>query len=151
MADYETVTLKREIVCAPDRLFHVMTDREHRQKWSAPNDESIVIIDHFDCRPGGREETRCGPKDAPEFNTTSLFHVVTPEFLSMTETLVIGGQMMSISLCGQEISKSDKGCTLLVTLQITSLVGPDLFKDYHNGWSAALDNLSKLASGADQS
>lgn len=145
MADYETLTLKRDIACAPERLFHVLTDRHLRQKWSAPNDHSIVIIDEFDCRPGGREETRCGPKEAPEFETTGLFHVVTPEFLSMTETLVIGGDIMSISLCGHEITAGGRGCVLEVTLQITSLAGPDLFNDYRNGWSAALDNLSALA------
>lgn len=151
MVDFETLNLEREIACAPDRLFKVMTDRELRQKWIAPDDKSVVIIDTYDCRPGGREETRCGPKEAPEFNTTSLFHVVTPDFLSFTETLVVGGQMMSISLCGHEISKSEAGSALRVTLQITSLIGSDLFKDYLNGWSAALDNLSMLASDRDQS
>lgn len=145
MADFETLTLTRDIACTPDRLFHVMTDRELRQEWSGPDDDSTVIIDTFDCRPGGREETRCGPKEAPEFNTTGLFHVVTPEFMSFTETLVVGGEMLSISLCGHEIAASDKGTRLRVTLQITSLAGPDLFDDYRNGWSAALDNLSTLA------
>lgn len=151
MADYETLILEREVACAPDRLFHVITDRDLRQKWAAPSDESVVIIDQYDCRPGGREETRCGPKDAPEFNTTGLFHVVTSDFISFTETLVVGGQMMSISLCGHEISKSTAGSTLRVTLQITSLVGPDLFDDYRGGWSASLDNLAALASDLDQS
>lgn len=151
MADFETLTLERDIACSPNRLFQVMTDREMRQKWSAPDDSSEVIIDNYDCRPGGREETRCGPKEAPEFNTTGLFHVVTPDFLSFTETLVFGGQMMSISLCSHEISKGGRGSILRVTLQITSLAGPELFADYSNGWSAALDNLSALATGTDQS
>ncbi|KZL14456.1 hypothetical protein PsAD2_03751 [Pseudovibrio axinellae] len=147
MANFETLILERDIACAPEHLFHVLTDRELRQKWSAPNDESVVTIEEYDCRAGGREETRCGPKEAPEFNTASLFHIVTPDFLSFTETLVVGGQIISISLCGHEISKSGTGSRLRVTLQITSIIGPDLFKDYRNGWSAALDNLSALAAG----
>ena len=151
MADYETLTLEREIACAPDRLFHVITDRDLRQSWSAPDDDSVVIIDQYDCRPGGREETRCGPKDAPEFQTTALFHVVSPEFISCTETLIIGGQMMSVTLCGQEIFASATGSRLRVTLQITSLVGKDLFDDYRGGWSAALDKLAALASKLDPS
>ncbi len=145
MADYETLTLDREIACTAERLFHVMTDRILRAVWSGPDDESVVIIDTFDCRPGGREETRCGPKDAPQFNTTSLFHVVTPAFMSFTETLVVGGEMISISLCGKEISENARGCSLRVTLQITSLAGPEVFDEYRNGWSAALDKLSALA------
>ncbi len=151
MAEFETLILERDVACSPDRLFHAITDRESRQKWSAPNDESVVIIDVYDCRAGGREEIRCGPKDAPEFNTIGLFHVVTPEFLSFTETLVVGGQMMSISLCSHEIAQSETGSSLRVTLQIASLVGPDLFKDYSTGWSAALDNLSALAVKSNQS
>lgn len=146
MAEYETVTLEREIACAPERLFHVMTDRALRQIWAAPDDESVVIIDEFDCRPGGREVTRCGPKEAPEFNTVGVFHVVTPEFLSFTETLVVGGQTMSIALCSHEIAESAAGSRLRVTLQVTSLAGAALFGDYRGGWSAALDKLAALAS-----
>lgn len=150
MAEFETQVLTRNVACAPGRLFHILTDRELRQKWSAPDDSSVVVIDTYDCRPGGREETRCGSKEAPEFGTTSLFHVVTPEFLSFTETLVVGGEMISVSLCSHEIQARGTGSTLRVTLQIASLVGTDLFKDYRNGWSAALDNLCALASGQDQ-
>lgn len=145
MADFQTLVLERDIACSPDHLFKVMTDRDMRQKWSGPDDESVVIIDEYDCCAGGHEKTRCGPKEAPEFNTLGLFHVVTPDFLSLTETLIVGGQTMSISLCGHEISKSTKGSALRVTLQMTSLVGTDLFNDYRIGWSAALDNLSALA------
>tara|TARA_R110000868_G_scaffold268842_17_gene528097 strand:- start:695 stop:1153 length:459 start_codon:yes stop_codon:yes gene_type:complete len=151
MADFETLILERDIACSPDRLFHVMTNRDTRQKWSAPDNDSVVIIDEYDCRAGGHEKTRCGPKEAPEFNTVGLFHVVTPEFLSFTETLFVGGQTMSISLCSHEISKSETGSALRVTLQIASLAGSDLFKDYSNGWSSALDNLAALASSSDQS
>ena len=149
MADFETLILERDIACSPDRLFHVMTNRDTRQKWSAPDNDSVVIIDEYDCRAGGHEKTRCGPKEAPEFNTVGLFHVVTPEFLSFTETLFVGGQ--TISLCSHEISKSETGSALRVTLQIASLAGSDLFKDYSNGWSSALDNLAALASSSDQS
>ena len=145
MADFETLVLERDIACSPDRLFHVMTDRDLRQKWSSPDDDSAVIIDEFDCRAGGYEKTRCGPKEAPEFNTVGNFHVVTPEFLSFTETLVVAGQTLSVSLCSHEISKSEAGSALRVTLQITSLAGPDVFEDYSNGWSAALDSLAALA------
>lgn len=151
MADFETLILERDIACSPERLFQVITDRASRQKWSAPNDDSVVIIDEYDCRAGGQEKTRCGPKEAPEFNTIGLFHVVTPDFLSFTETLVVAGQTVSISLCSHEISKSKTGSALRVTLQIASLAGSDLFRDYNNGWSAALDNLAALASGSDQS
>ena len=145
MADFKTITIDREIACSPDHLFHVMTDRDLRQKWSAPNDESVVIIDEYDCRAGGFEKTRCGPKKAPEFQTIGNFHVVNPEFLSFTETLAVQGETLSISLCSHEISGTDSGSALRVVLQVTSLAGPEIFENYAGGWSAALDNLIALA------
>lgn len=151
MPDFETLTFERDIACSPERLFHAMTDRELRQKWSGPDDESIIIIDVFDCRPGGREEARCGPKDAPDFNTTSLFHIVTPDLMSFTETLTVGGEMISISLCSNEILASGTGSKLRATLQITSLAGPEVFKDYANGWSGAIDKLSLISAASEQS
>lgn len=145
MADYETLILEREIAAPPGRVFDLLTDRGARERWAAPDESSVVIIDYFDCRPGGREEIRCGPKAAPEFETTGLFHVVTPEFLSFTETLSVGGKVIAAALCGHEISQSGAGARLCVTLQITSLAGPGIFGDYRNGWSAALDNLAAMA------
>lgn len=145
MADFKTITIDREIACSPDRLFHVMTDRDLRQKWIAPNDESLVIIDEYDCRAGGYEKTRCGPKEAPEFQTTGNFHVVRPEFLSFTETLVVQGETLSISLCSHEISATKTGSSLRVVLQVTSLAGPEIFEEYKSGWDAALENLAALA------
>ncbi|WP_226780284.1 SRPBCC domain-containing protein [Oceaniglobus trochenteri] len=146
MADFETLTLEREIPCSPERLFHLITDRDTRQKWSAPDNDSVLIIDEYDLRPGGHEKIRCGPKDSPDFNTLGQFHVVTPEFFCLTETLAVGGETMSISLCSHEISATATGSLLRLTLQITSLVGPEMFKDFSNGWSASLANLAALAS-----
>lgn len=145
MPDFATLTLDRDVACSPAHLFHVMTDRDLRQTWSVPDDDSTLIIDHFDCRAGGREEIRCGPSDAPVFNTIGHFHVVEPEFLSFTETLFVEGQMISVALCGHEIAETQTGSHLRVTLQITSLSGPDVFGEYRSGWGAALDNLSALA------
>jgi uncharacterized protein YndB with AHSA1/START domain len=145
MPDHATLTLERDIACAPDRLFHVLTTRDLRQQWAAPDNDSVLVIDHFDLRPGGREEIRCGPRGAPDFATTGHFHVVAPDFLSFTETLTAGGQMLSISLCSHEIRATGRGCLLRVTLQITSLAGAGLFDEYRGGWSAALDKLAALA------
>ena len=145
MADFKTITIDREIACSPERLFHVMTDRELRQKWSAPDDESVMIIDEYDCRAGGHEKTHCGPEDAPEFQTIGNFHVVNPDFLSFTETLVVQGETLSISLCSHQISATDSGSALRVVLQVTSLAGPEIFEEYAGGWNAALDSLVDLA------
>ena len=150
MADFKTLTLDRYIACSPERLFQVMTDRDLRALWSGPDDDSVVIIDEFDCRPGGREVTRCGPKEAPDFGTIGQFHVVSPELMCLTETLIIGGAPISVSLATQEISADGTGTSLRVTLQITSLAGPEVFDEYGAGWAAALDKLVLCASETEQ-
>lgn len=70
---------------------------------------------------------------------------MTPEFFSFTETLMVGGDIVSISLCGHEISATANGSMVKVVLQITSLAGADMFGDYKTGWTAALSNLAALA------
>lgn len=145
MTDYRTVELERDMPCDPARLFALMTDPRHRAAWIAPDDSSEVVLEYCDCRTGGREETRSGPKEAPDYTTTGHFHLVTPDFLSMTEVLTIGGEILSVSLCGQEIAALGSGSRLTVTLQVTSLAGPELFDDYAGGWSSALDSLAALA------
>lgn len=142
---FETLVLERRIGTPPDRLFALMTDRSARAEWGAPSDDVIIEIDESDIRPGGREVARCGPREAPEFTAVSDFHVVTPDCLVLSETLTVGGAILSVSLATQEISATDTGSLLKVTLQIVSVSGPDTLEGYSEGWSSALDKLARLA------
>jgi len=149
MTDFATLTLTRQMKCPPERLFELMTDRESRQAWGAPSASDAVIIDSFDLRPGGQERARCGPQEAPDYNTITDFHVISaPSLLVSTETLVIGGETMSVSLCTSEVAADGPGSRLTVTLQITSLVGDEMFAEYKGGWTGAMDNLARLAGAA---
>jgi uncharacterized protein YndB with AHSA1/START domain len=148
LTDFHTLTLERRIACTPERLFALMTDREARQAWSAPSPDTVIVIDHFDMRPGGREIARCGPRENPEFHTVTDFHVVEPSRIVATEVLDVGGTMLSVSLCTSDMAAEDGGSLLTVTLQIASLTGPELFDDYATGWGAALDSLARMAAGA---
>lgn len=143
--DFETLVLERRFATSPERLFAVMTDAAARRVWNAPSDDVVIEIDACDIRPGGREVARCGPKDNPEFTATADFHVVDgPGRLVLTETLTVGGDMLSLSLVTQEIRPDDMGSHLKVTLQIVSLTGPETLAGYAEGWTGALDNLTRL-------
>lgn len=147
--EFDTITFSREIACSPEHLFKVMTDRTARETWGAPSDATVIIIDEFDLRPGGQEIARCGPREAPEFRTVTDFHVIDPpSVLISTETLEVGGALVSVSQCTSEITGSQDQSSLKITLQIASLEGSELFADYSTGWSAALDNLARLATRA---
>lgn len=144
--DFDTITLTRDIACPPDRLFHLLTDRKARETWGAPGEGIVVIIDAFDMRPGGREVSRCGPAENPEFKVVSDFHVIdAPHRLICTESLDFGQGPASVSLITQTVAAGGKGSLLTVTLQIASLIGPDMAADYRTGWNGGLDNLTRLA------
>ncbi len=144
--DFKTLTLTRQIACAPDRLFHLMTDRTARETWGAPGEGIVMQIDSFDLRPGGQEVSRCGPAESPEFTMTTAFHVVdAPARLICSETLDFGEGPVSVSLVTQEITAQDNGSHLTVTLQIASLIGPEMAADYQTGWNGGLDNLARMA------
>jgi uncharacterized protein YndB with AHSA1/START domain len=144
--DFDTQVITRDIACAPDRLFQLITDPVARASWGAPDAESVVEIDHAEIRPGGHELARCGPKEDPHFGTRMDFHVIAPdEHLIGSETLTVGGQVLSVALVTMEIESYQAGSRLSVTLQITSLAGAEMFEDYRGGWSGALDNLMRLA------
>ena len=143
---FDVLTLKREIACPPERLFALMTDREARALWSAPSEDVVIEIDESDIRDGGREVARCGPKEAPDFFVVADFHLVeAPARLGLSETLNVGGMMLSVSLVTQEITPVETGSLLKVTLQIVSLSGPETFEGYGEGWNAALDSLARMA------
>lgn len=142
---FATEQLERHMPCSPEALFALLTDRAAREKWGAPTDTVVVIIDTFDLRPGGQETARCGPKESPDFNTISDFHVIeAPSRMVLTERLMVEGQDISVSLVTQEITPDGAGSKLVVNLLIASLVGPEMVEDYRSGWTGALDNLAAM-------
>lgn len=144
--DFETLVLERDIKTSPDRLFALMSDPAARRIWSAPSEDVVIEIDESDIRPGGREVARCGPKEAPDFTATSDFHLVSaPGRFVLSETLTVGGELLSVSLVTQEIQPTATGSALKVTLQIVSVSGPDTIGGYSEGWAGALDALTRMA------
>ncbi|UYV38415.1 SRPBCC domain-containing protein [Rhodobacteraceae bacterium D3-12] len=140
------MSFEREIACTPETLFAVMTSPDAREIWGAPSETEVLKIDRFDLRPGGLEIAKCGPKSHPKFTTTTNFHeVCAPERLVFSETLSADGQVLSCALVTQEIVPTDGRVTLVVTLQICSLTGGEMFEGYRTGWRAALENLAHYA------
>ncbi|MBB95668.1 MAG: hypothetical protein CML68_13890 [Rhodobacteraceae bacterium] len=144
--EFRTLVLDRRIEAAPERVFALMTDPDARRTWGAPGEGIVIEIDQCDVRDGGREVARCGPRDAPDFSAVSDFHrVEAPRLIVLSETLTVGGNVLSVSLATQELSAEGSGCQLKVTLQIVSLTGPETFDGYAEGWTGALDNLVRMA------
>ncbi|KAA9010427.1 SRPBCC family protein [Histidinibacterium aquaticum] len=145
MTDFATLTLSREYPCPPGRLFVLLTNPEARAIWGAPSDDVVIEIDEADIRPGGSEVARCGPKDNPEFDVVAQFHAIEPDTrMVLTETLTVGGEMLSVSLVTTDLEATGTGTELTVTLQVASLSGPETAAGYQEGWEGALANLARL-------
>ncbi|SIO05700.1 SRPBCC domain-containing protein [Vannielia litorea] len=143
---FDTLTLTRSIAAPPARLFPLMTEPAYRAEWGAPTENTRLDIVEADIRPGGRELSRCGPKDNPEFEvTTDFHHLDAPALLVFTETIRIDGAPLSCGLCSIEITPEGTGSHLTVTAQLSSLIGDEMAAGYTQGWTAALANLARLA------
>ncbi|MFY0635990.1 MAG: SRPBCC domain-containing protein [Vannielia sp.] len=143
---HDTLTLTRSIAAPPARLFPLMTQPEFRAEWGAPTENTRLDILQADIRPGGRELSRCGPADNPEFEvTTDFHHLDAPALLIFTETIRIEGAPISAGLCSIEITPEGAGSHLTVTAQLASLIGDEMAEGYTQGWTAALTNLAQLA------
>ena len=143
---HDTLTLTKTIAAPPTSLFPLMTQPDYRAEWGAPTENTRLDIVEADIRPGGRELSRCGPADNPEFEvTTDFHHLEAPSLLTFTETIRIEGAPISCGLCTVEIAPEGPGTRLTVTAQLSSLIGDEMAAGYTEGWTAALANLDRLA------
>ncbi len=91
--------MQRTLPLTPERLWQVLTDAKHREKWGAPDADTVLIIDKADVRVGGLDRHRCGPVDAPEFVIeTRWYDLAAPVRAVFTETLIAGGAAAFTSL-----------------------------------------------------
>lgn len=142
--DTTSFDLHRTLPLPPDRLWTVMTDPKHREKWSAPDAETVLVVDTADVRVGGQDRHRCGPADAPEFVVdTRWYDLAQPERAVFTETLVIGGEAVCTSLVTYSLTASSDGTDLSVTVAVSSFSGPDTLEEFRHGWGGGLDNLER--------
>ena len=142
--------ITRSYPAPPAALWHLLTDPEARTEWGAPSDDHVLVLDAHDLREGGRDRHCCGPADAPEYIVdTHWYHRAGPEAACFTETLVAGGQRLSVSLVSYGLSDTGAGTDLVVDVTVASLAGEDITKDHEEGWTSALGRLARIAEAAD--
>jgi uncharacterized protein YndB with AHSA1/START domain len=121
-----------------------MTDPKHREKWGAPDAETVLVVDTADLRVGGQDRHRCGPADAPDFVVdTRWYDLTSPERAVFTETLIIGGEALCTSLVTYALTASAEGTELSVTVAVSSFSGPETLDEFRSGWGGGLDNLER--------
>ena len=136
--------MHRTLPLAPDRLFEVLTDANHREQWGAPDAEMVLVVDVEDVRVGGQDRHRCGPKEAPHFLVdTRWYDLAAPERAVFTETLIFGGEAAMTSLVTYSLTPSGDGTELAVTVAVSSFTGPDTLDEVRAGWEGGIANLAR--------
>jgi len=146
MTDTKTLEFSRNLPLSPDRLWPLLTEAAHREKWGAPEEGMVLQVERADTREGGTERHRCGPADNPEFLIdTNWYRLAAPDLAVFTETLVMGEDRIFTSLVTYAVTASGDGATLDVTVAISSFVGDGAFDEVAQGWEGGLANLVAYA------
>ncbi len=147
MAETGLITLSRTIAASPKHLFSVLTSPEARQIWGPPDPQSVVLIENQPApAPGVRELSRVGPAENPYVDvTTDWIRIDEAERLVYSEMLEAEGTALGISFATLELTETDAGTDLNVTVQIVSFVGDEIMSEMESGWTHAFESMAKYA------
>lgn len=139
---HHTLTFTRFVPASPAAVFAAYRDAEQRANWGAPSDTAALVYDVAQFSVGGMDRFRCGSKDDPKFDGTTFYLDIVPgSRIVSSEVIALDGKSLSAALTTLELSPHKKGTALKLTVQVTSFMGPDMFKGHEQGYNGALDNL----------
>ena len=142
--DTGSFDMRRRLPLPPDRLWTLLTNPRHRERWGAPSEGTVLVMERDDLRVGGVERHRCGPEEAPEFRVeTRWYHLASPERAVFTETVEAGGESLFTSLVTYLVEPTGGGSDFQVTVAVSSFVGPEALADVRAGWEGGLTNLER--------
>jgi uncharacterized protein YndB with AHSA1/START domain len=139
---HATLVFEREISAAPKAVFAAFADPAARAQWGTPSDTAAIVYDDADFREGGQDHFRCGPKASPNIHgVTQYLDIVPDRRVISSETLVLDGRRLCVSLTTFELVPDGNKTRLKNTTQLASFIGEDMVKGYATGTNASLDGL----------
>lgn len=142
---HETIRLEREFPVSDERVFRAYAEVDQRVGWSAPSDTAKIVYSRDEFRVGGSDEFRCGAAEDLKYEgKVHYLAIEAPGLIVYQEVISAGGHILAASLVTWEITPTAMGSRLVVTDQITSLVGLPMIEGSRIGMSAALDHLVKM-------
>ena len=143
-ADFGKLQFARTLTAPVDRVYLALTTPQDRMAWGPPDTASVVLIEGQPApTPGGREMSRCGPRDNPYVDVATDWIVMeAPSRLIYAETLSAEGEVLGTSLATFELDAADAGTDMRVTVQIVNFSGDEMMSEFEGGWSHALENLA---------
>ena len=139
---HATLVFERELPTSPKAVFAAVADPVARAQWGTPSDTAVLIYDAADFREGGQDHFRCGAKANPNIHgATSYLDIVPDRRVISSETLVVDGRRLCVSLTTLELVPSGGYTRLKNTTQLASFIGEDMVKGFTTGTNASLDSL----------
>ena len=146
--DHGTVVVERTINLTAAHVFAAYADAGRRAAWGPPSYTAVHIYDLANFTIRGVDHFRCGSRDDPKFQGTTFYRDIVPDSrIVSSEVIALAGNGLSAALTTLELSPHDSGTTLKMTVQVTSFMGPDIFKGHEQGYNGALDNLVRHFGG----
>ena len=142
---FATLTFERDVAAPLAVLWEVWTAPAARAIWAAPSPSVTVEYLEVDTRVGGREVSLCKVEGHPDIRCECGWLELQPALRSVNyEVISSEGVTQSVALVTADISGTLKRSRLVVTVQLSSLVG-DMEAGYREGFGAGLDNLAGAA------
>lgn len=142
---FATLTFERDVAAPLSALWQVWTAPAARAVWSAPTSSVVVEFLEADTRVGGREVSICKVAGQPDVRVECGWLELQPALRSVNSEVVSSeGATQSAALVTADFSGTDERSRLIVTVQLSSLVG-NMEAGYRQGFNAALDNLAEAA------
>jgi uncharacterized protein YndB with AHSA1/START domain len=139
---HATLVFEREIPAAAEAVFAAFADPVARAEWGAPSDTAVLTYDEADFREGGQDRFRCGSKSNPNIHgVTRYLEIVANRRLVSSETIVVDGKLLCVSLTTLELTSDGDKTKLKSTTQLASFIGEDMVKGHERGSNASFDNL----------
>jgi uncharacterized protein YndB with AHSA1/START domain len=141
---HETLVFERICPAPVERVFAAFADPEERANWGTPSETAAFIYDKVDFREGGSDVFRCGDKSNPQYRgVTTYYDIVPNQRIISSETVETEGRKLLISMATTTLQAEGSGTKVIVTVQLTSLVGEGMLNGAKFGHNASLDNLVK--------
>lgn len=140
-----TFTFSRNVALPPTRMWPLITQADMRAIWGAPDEGVVLETLASDVRVGGTDHQRCGPADAPDFETyTRWYHLAPATTAVYSEVIEAGGMALGASLVTIDLAERDAGSLITVTVAVSSFVGPEMIAEFEGGWTGSMENLDRL-------
>jgi uncharacterized protein YndB with AHSA1/START domain len=136
-----SITIRRLIPAARERVFEAWTKPEELKRWSAPGDMVNPVVE-VDLQTGGRYRIDMRAPDGREHRVTGVYRVVDPPnrlvYTWFWETNPALGEMLV------SVDFLDRGSQTEVVLEHSQLVSPDAATPHERGWTGCLLKLECL-------